>query len=547
MTSLERADSSPWYVRIGYIAVIVAIAATGVFWAALTPPAQSVDEPVHVNSVIRLMQGGGWPAPQSAPVLEATAVATIEAGRPWMDRTWDDQLELDTLPAAEDRSVVGGMDQPITRDGKPMIDWMTQHPPTWYAIAAVAMNVAGADEWRWDQLYFGIRMVSITFVTAAAGFVLAGIRRLTGSPAAAMIGTLAIFTSAQFFNVLSMATNDSLAVFAGAGLLFFLIRALTSRDGIWRSRWLDTLGAAGFLGLGLLTKGTLLTAIPVVFLALLIAGIRGGGGWIRRLLPAAVSMAVAFAIGGWYYFRNILVYGEIQSSNSGTGRAAEAFDDYSLPYYLSTAATRVASSFWESTRPYLMLPGWLLAALLILTVVATVIVFVRSPQRLTIAVLAVYPLCVVGLLVFHGWEVYWNNGRLVGLQGRYLFPAIVIYGGVIALAWLATFGRARRGAVRAVSAAVLSLGLLAVGVVGIAVDFRYRWMRDGESFGEAWTAMAESGAATPVAIGVFAAVATLAGLIAVVAATTAAGRVRSGQDQEPRRTVDSSESQRADV
>lgn len=244
--------------RIGYVLVILALASMGVFWAVLTPPATSVDEPIHVNSVVRLMQGGGWPAPQSAPVLEATGVATLEAGRAWMNRSWDDMQPPEELPPPEQRSVIGHLDDPLTRDGEIMIDWMTQHPPTWYAIAAGTMSVLGADDWRWDQLYFGLRVLSVMFVTGGAVFVLASVKRITESPTAAMVGTLAIFTTGQFFNVLARATNDSLAILAGSGFLYFLVRALTAKHG-WRSRWIDSLSAGVLLGIGLLTKGTLLT------------------------------------------------------------------------------------------------------------------------------------------------------------------------------------------------------------------------------------------------------------------------------------------------
>lgn len=522
----QPASAHRWYIRLGYAAVLVAIAAASLFWSALTPAAVSVDEPVHVNSVIRLMQGGGWPPPRTAPVLEATGVATVEAGRPWMDRTWDDMPVLEELPAPEERSVVGHLDTPLTHDGEILIDWMNQHPPTWYAIAAGAMTVLGADEWRWDQLYFGLRTVSMVFVTGAAAFILAGVRRLTGSPAAAMVGTLALFTSAQFFNVLSMATNDSLAIFAGAGMLFFLVRALTSADRSWPARWLDTLGAAGFLGIGLLTKGTALTAIPVVGLAILVAGVRAGGSWFRRLLPAAVSMVVAFAIGGWYYARNILVFGEIQSSNSGTGRNAEPFDGYSFLGFLEKSVSRFVTSFWESTRPYLDLPGILVGGLLLGTVIALIVVLVRAPERTTVLILLVYPACVIGLIFFHAWEIHWNNGRLVGLQGRYLFPAMLLYCGIVGLAWRELFGRAH-AVVRASSAAVLGAGFVVVNLYGMTRMFQWRWSDAGASLAEQWTAMAHGGPLSAGAVGVIAVTAAAAAAIAVAMTAVTAARHRA--------------------
>lgn len=516
MTVTTEACRSSWIVRIGYVLVILALASMGVFWAVLTPPATSVDEPIHVNSVVRLMQGGGWPAPQSAPVLEATGVATLEAGRAWMNRSWDDMQPPEELPPPEQRSVIGHLDDPLTRDGEIMIDWMTQHPPTWYAIAAGTMSVLGADDWRWDQLYFGLRVLSVMFVTGGAVFVLASVKRITESPTAAMVGTLAIFTTGQFFNVLARATNDSLAILAGSGFLYFLVRALTAKHG-WRSRWIDSLSAGVLLGIGLLTKGTLLTAIPVVFVALVVAGLRAGGGWFRRVAPAFASMFVAFAVGGWYYFRNILVYGEIQSSNSGTGRNESPFEEYSLIYYLQTALTRVATSFWESTRPYLDIPGALIGVLVLLTAFALLCVAVASPQRGNVAILAIYPVCVVGLLIFHGWEVYWNNGRLVGLQGRYLFPSIIVYCALFGIAWRIIFGK-RSALVRCLSVIVLGTLFVGFGFWAATTGFNYRWLEDSSLVPDGWEEMATSGAVPAWVAAVIAGTAVLTAVGAVVLA-----------------------------
>lgn len=505
-----------WSGRLLDLTVVLAIGLVGLFWAVLSPPAQNDDEPLHVNSVIRLMQGGGWPPPHSAPVLEAIGVATLEAGTPWRGIVWDGMPENTGPVAPEDRSVVSGMDAPLTREGSQLTDWMTQHPPTWYAITAGTLKVLGADGWRWDQLFLGARLVSLTFTTAAAAFILASVRRVTGSRAAGIIGTLAIFASAQFFNVLSLASSDSLAFFAGSGMLYFLSRALTAYPDGWKSRWFDTIGAGLFLGLGLLTKGTLLTAIPAVFIALLVAGLRGAGPWWRKLAPACAAMLVAFAMGGWYYVRNLLVNGEIQSSNSGTGRGAEAFDGYSLRDFATRAVWAVSRSFFESTKPYLDYPTWLVLTLLILVAVATVVVLVRGKNRLALLILAIYPACVAGLIIFHAWEVYWNIGRTPGLQGRYLFPAITVLCGVIGVAWAVCTSRLGPRS-RACFAAVTGLMFLAIGAVGAWITFDYRW-RSGRGWYEGWQAMAESGAVGPLAVLVIACLAVLAGVSAIVVA-----------------------------
>src|SRR5690606_9353825 len=148
---------------------------------------------------------------------------------------------------------------------------------------------------------------------------------------------------------------------------------------------------------------------------------------------------------------------------------------------------------------------------------------VRTSHRLTFLVLAVYPLCVVGLIVFHGWEVYWNNGRLVGLQGRYLFPAVAIYCALFGLAWSAAFRRAGQS-IRVASAAILGTVFVAVGVWGIITGFEYRWFEEDASLSDAWAAMAASGAVAAVGALVIALTASIAATTAIICAAMSAGR-----------------------
>lgn len=51
-----------------------------IVWAILTPAFRAPDEPVHVNSVIRVVEGGGWPAPGEARVSSSVLQAVRESG-----------------------------------------------------------------------------------------------------------------------------------------------------------------------------------------------------------------------------------------------------------------------------------------------------------------------------------------------------------------------------------------------------------------------------------------------------------------------------------
>jgi 4-amino-4-deoxy-L-arabinose transferase-like glycosyltransferase len=491
--------------RIAYAAVIVAITSLLAFWTALTPPLSTVDEPAHMNSVVRLLQDGGWPPPRSAQFSEGMLVAMREAGNPLGATT-----PLDELPPPEERSII----VPLSAsglDGANARDWMTQHPPTYYALIAEALRLMGGEGWRWDQLVAGARLLSVLLVTGGVILALAAVRRVSGSAVASVVGVAAILAIPQFFNVLSLVTNDALAVFTGGGIMYFLASALSATTANTRALIRPALGAGLFLGLALLTKGTMITAIPAVFAVFAFVGLSRGRTPLSRFGPPAVSMLVAFVIGGWWWLRNLIVNGELQSSNSGTGRTPEAFDGYSLVEFVQRTSVQLVQTFWGSIRSTLDLPSVLTVSLTLIFAAALVWVLIVSTRRSTVALLSLAPALVVGLIVFHAWEVYWSTGRIVGIQGRYLFPWIAVFSIVIALAWIALFA-ARSRWPRALGSSTIILLAAVVGVYGAMFAYRARWQEGG------WQEMASSGALPVPLIGATAVAAMVAVLVAVVAA-----------------------------
>ncbi|MBB2976334.1 4-amino-4-deoxy-L-arabinose transferase-like glycosyltransferase [Microbacterium endophyticum] len=456
-----------------------------------------------MNSVLRLMQDGGWPAPKSAPMLEGTAVASREAGHPISGEADD------PLPSASERSVISDKNQPSSPE---QTDWMTQHPPAYYTIVAGTLTALGANEWRWDQLLLGMRLVSAASAALAVPFVAGSVRRITRSRAAGVLGGALLLAIPQYHHVLSLVTNDALATFLGAALMYIVVRAMTKPK---RVIALSLVGGA-VLGVALLTKGLLLAAIPLVFIGFLVAGWRAYSRPMRRLLPAAVTMALAFAIGGWWWLRNLIVYGVLQPSVFGSGiDEEEPSDAYSLSGFFLRVGERLNETMWGSFRAELDLPVVLTTSASIVAILSIVCALAFSRRRLALAVLLLYPLATMGIITFHAWEIFWDNGTIRGIQGRYLYGGLTALAVSLGMCWTLLFRRVTPWLRAAVAGLIMFAGLCA-GIGGWVFGYRVLWSESGVD------AMLASGAVTSVAFAIAICVYAIAGLIAVVAVVVCA-------------------------
>lgn len=481
-------------------------------WATLTPGFSTVDEPRHFNSVVRLVQGGGWPEPRTAPFLEATAVAEQESGG-------TDPQERGRVPASE-RSPVLGLDAPESAD--PRLDWMTQHPPGYYGVVAAAVSASDAvipGEQRWDQTLLVMRLVSCLMTAAALPFIARSVLLVTGSTAASLVGAASFLLVPQLFNSHSLVTNDAMITLLGSVMTWAGVRAFMRPETLVSS---SVYGGIA-LGIGLFTKGLMLPAVAVLAMFLLVAGRRAGRGWRPRFWIPLAGGAIAFAIGGWWWVRNIVVFGQIQSSNNSAPRAAEPFDGYSFTGFLVEALARLNRTFWGSIRPPAGYDGTLLTVVGAAAVLVVLAALVLSRHRGILALTAVYPALVTVLFTTNAWRIYWNDDFLAGIQGRYLYSGFVFVALAFGLLWQESSRRLGRTTGIVAAAAVMAGAAVSV-VGGYVYAFGVQWGGQGGTPVERYTAMVD---ASPVPVWLhltwLAATAVL-GLLAALAVVRSAAR-----------------------
>ncbi|MGJ9411300.1 DUF2142 domain-containing protein [Aeromicrobium sp. CF4.19] len=479
--SAADCPAHPGFVR-GVALLTLALFGVLTLWATLTPAFSTVDEPRHFNSVVRLVQGGGWPPPQTAPILEATAVAESESGG-------TDPAQRGHVPPQK-RSAVLALDAP--ESATPRLDWMNQHPPTYYGLGAgvvMAIDALTPGEQRWDETVLAVRMLSVVFAAASLPFVARSLLLVTGSVPASLVGGAVFLVVPQLFNTHSLITNDAMITFLGSVLTYAGIRAFTRPKTLLSS---SVLGGVA-LGVGLLTKGLMLPAVAVLAMFLLLAGRRAGRGWRSRFWIPLLGGAIAFAIGGWWWVRNIVVYGQIQSSNNDDPRAAEPFDGYSLTGFAVDALARLNRTFWASIRSQVGYDDWVVIMMSAVALLVVVTAIVLSRRRGILLLTAVYPALVAGLFTYNALRIYWNFGELAGIQGRYLYSGLTFFALALALVWQELTDRLGR-AVGIILATVV-MACTCITVVGSYVyAFRVQWGGQGATLAERYLAMVEASA-----------------------------------------------------
>lgn len=402
-------------------------------WAVLTPVTRAPDELQHLNSILRLAEGGGWPQPGDARVHEDLVAVSELSGA-----TSDGALSylpgsVNTVPGAplfaeipptpvDDRESFAELD-----DDRPssLLDQMTQHPPGYYAATALVYRLAGLADLRYDRAVFVLR--ALTALTVAASVPVCcylATRELLGNETAGRVAAFMPLGVPQLGFLAGTVTNDGAAIACTSVLSVLTLRVVTR--GAIRRRLLLLAVVAGLL---CWTKATALTLLPMVPLAITIASWRARGpGWRSWAGPAvragAGVSALAFVLGGWWWALNLVRYGSVQPSAGVTEPGTVPV--LGLWNYLQVFWTRVSASYFGDIglleAPF---PRFFTAAMAgaFLTLV---LVGLSSRRAAGERIVLLVPLALTALAMFVTvYAVHRRTNALPGLQGRYLFVVLV--------------------------------------------------------------------------------------------------------------------------
>jgi hypothetical protein len=469
-------------------------------WTVAVPAFRAPDEAAHLDLILHLAEGNGYPTFDGRYVGRAVGLSTdrhlIDLSRPWP------RFDAVDAPPRADRPDVddlgGTAPDPDARRsddrraGYPYVyNQMPQHPPLPYVGHAAVLRVErallpGTDRPSLDRELALLRLVDVALVAPLPLLAWATSTRMGGSDRAGTVAALLPAGVPQLTHVGAAVTNDALLILLGGVLAALLADVARGR----RTTRAD-LAVGVTLGLALLTKAFAVVYLPWVAAAYVVAAVSapratGGGGWPgarASLAGGALAGTVGVVTGGWWWALNWLREGEpAPTSETLTRTAAQApagFEPDRVGFVLDFPA-RLLSRTWMWVghgNPKVELPGAVVALLAAVALGATAVAWCAArrglavagtgasgpgARRVDVALAWVATLLVTAFVFRRSLGLYETNAKVAFLQGRYLFGAVVGPMAVVALGLVRALGRVTVPAVLATVTALQATALTLV-------------------------------------------------------------------------------------
>lgn len=384
----------------------------GLLYGIIPPMLEKPDEDGHYGYILYLrehhslpplMFQPGWASEYKQPPLYYTIVAALTSWLP--DETDPDRL-LVINPYA-DHSVPGHRN-----DNRNVF----LHPP------------------RMSPLFLGARIVSLGFGLGVVLLTYHLVRVLLPSrPNLAIAAAAIVGFQPQFLYIATAVNNDIGLTFFSTTTIFLLAYRIQRLDANFP---IPLLGIT--LGCAVLTK---VSGLLLVLLVLIVLMVAEWGKWKQLAQAGVVILVIAFLVGGWWYIRNGILYGDpLTTQVHITGY---------------TARFRVFSDIWKYDLPSIERTFWAnLSRLFVSPITVDKVLIWWGRISLGIGGIALLQnrrwLKAPLVLMLIGWPaayllallVYWT-GRASWAYGRLLLPSITPIALLFAVGWEWTCNRLR--------------------------------------------------------------------------------------------------------
>jgi 4-amino-4-deoxy-L-arabinose transferase-like glycosyltransferase len=469
-TAWRRARALP---AAAWMCALVALA-NGLVWSLIVPPFQVPDENAHYAYVQQLAEAGSLPrvvSPEGplSPREDQTVNALLTFGIAGHSENPTPFTDV------QQHAIEGVERERLSAKGDGDALSATNNPPLYYALEVLPYKLADGvlaklTAMRWLSALLGAGTVLLVFLFLR--------ELLPGARWAWATGALLVAFQPLFGFMSGGVNNDDLLYLTAAGTLWALARAF--RRGLTPAS-----GAllGGFLGVGLVSKLTLLGFVPGVALAVALLVWRAGpgrAGAVRGALTAislAAAPTLAYIVADHLVWHRGFIPGGVGTTGSTVGRRFSVREEISHVWQLFMPRLWLNRQFdytpmWNTWFVGFVgrfgwldygFPAWVyqvarVVSLSVLALAAGQLVRGRAAVGRRAGELSVYVLIVIGLCVEIGIESYRflvaNGG--VFEQARYLLPLLGLYGALIALAVRA--GGRRWGPLIAAALVALAIG-----------------------------------------------------------------------------------------
>lgn len=256
-------------------------------------------------------------------------------------------------------------------------------------------------------------------------------------PWAALLTAAVVGLNPMFIYIAGAFNNDNLVTLCGTLMLWLSIRAI--KHGF---RWSET------ILIGLVWSCALLSKLPGLFLVAPWGLALGVVSWQRRnwmlLLTRGVVITAVFAsLAGWWFIRNVQIYGEpLALERVLAVWGARAGRQFRFDWLLADV-TNSWTNFWGRFGfGQIVLHSWFYTLLTVLSVAAGVGLLWQGIRWLRTKQLKLRPEVGQWLVLTVTWGIYvaalfyYIFRNPTGANGRYTFPALAAFGALFTAGWL---------------------------------------------------------------------------------------------------------------
>ena len=441
MRKLTTAPRAVWLITGLHAALLV-------LYSVSFAPFRGPDEPQHTDLVRYVRSEKAYPRYDERhlgrPIFSALPIVRFD-----VPAVASRDLPVEGAPARADRPTFDELGSDLETVPEEM-NQLPSHPPLYYALAATATELADAlpGDLAFDQEVGFLRLLDALMLLPLPLLAWATARRIGASWSAGLAAACFPLCIPQLHHIGASVTNDVLLILL-VSVATLLVARIATGDRTWRTALVLGLVA----GLALFTKAFALF-IPLWIVLAFAVAVRRGWNWRVAGPRAGGALVVAFAFGGWWWARNLIVFGQLQTGIKLFDSAPPGFEADVL-WWVGRYITFMPWRFWGWFGWFdVAIPAWLALLATIGVITLVLLAVIRrgdKARRVNLGLVLMPTVAIAGMVAIGAFQGYLRTGFDEGLQGRYLFPGLVGLSVAVAIG----FGRRRWSPLVIVGAAAL--------------------------------------------------------------------------------------------